>query len=224
MRNCEGDRTKIVVGLGNPGRQYAGTRHNVGFEVIEVLRERLALGKGRKAFEGVLTEWRLGGPGEARGPQTQCAAFGEPGRVWLLQPHTFMNLSGRSASQACAFYKVPPADVLVVLDDLALPLGQVRARARGSAGGHNGLSDVLAALGTDQVPRLRIGIGAPPSVMEAKDYVLGAFSSGERAAMAESLLRAADAVEDWARHGIAFVMNRYNPKAKEEPPKAESGT
>jgi len=210
--DCESDRTILVVGLGNPGRQYAGTRHNVGFEVIEILRSRHGLSPGRKAFEGVLTEWRLGGPGEG-------------GRVWLLQPHTFMNLSGRSASQACAFYKVPPADVLVVLDDLALPLGQVRARAQGSAGGHNGLSDVLAALGTDQVPRLRIGIGAPPSVMDPRDYVLGTFCAGERAAIQEGLQRGADAVEDWVRHGIAFVMNRYNPKAKEDrPPKAESGT
>jgi PTH1 family peptidyl-tRNA hydrolase len=210
--DCESDKTRLVVGLGNPGRQYAGTRHNVGFEVIEILRSRLGLSPGRKAFEGVLTEWRLGSPGE-------------PGRVWLLQPHTFMNLSGRSASQAAAFYKVPPADVLVVLDDLALPLGQVRARAQGSAGGHNGLSDVLAALGTDQVPRLRIGIGAPPPVMNPKDFVLSTFSAGERAALAESLQRAADAVEDWVRHGIAFVMNRYNPKAKEDrPPKAESST
>jgi PTH1 family peptidyl-tRNA hydrolase len=183
----------------------------VGFEVIEVLRARMGLGKGRKAFEGILTECRLAAPGAG-------------GRVWLLQPHTFMNLSGRSASQACAFYKVPPADVLVVLDDLALPLGQVRARAQGSAGGHNGLSDVLAALGTDQVPRLRIGIGGPPSVMEAKDYVLSAFSAGERRAMEEALQQAADAVEDWVRHGITFVMNRYNPKAKaDNPPKAESG-
>jgi peptidyl-tRNA hydrolase, PTH1 family len=204
VRHCEDDRTKIVVGLGNPGRQYAGTRHNVGFEVIEVLRARLGLPPGRKSFDGVIAEWRTG-------------AAESPGRVFFLEPHTFMNLSGRSVSLAAAFYKVQPADVLVVMDDMALPLGQVRARARGSAGGHNGLADVLAAMGTTDVPRLRIGIASPPAVMDPKDYVLGAFTAGERAAMRESLQRAADAVEDWARHGITFVMNRYNPKA-------ESGT
>ena len=198
MRNCEGDRTKIVVGLGNPGRQYAGTRHNVGFEVIEALRRRNGLGKGRKAFGGIVTEWRI--------EETSASC-----RILLLQPHTFMNLSGSSAGRCATFYKVLPADVLVVLDDLALPLGQVRARAQGSSGGHKGLSDVLAALGTDQVPRVRVGIGSPPPHVEAVDFVLTEFRPGERRVMEESLELAAQAVEDWVRHGIEWVMNRYNP-------------
>ena len=197
-----------MVGLGNPGRQYAGTRHNVGFEVIEALRRRNGLSAGRKAFGGVLTDWR--------------SASG--GRVYLLQPHTFMNLSGSSASQCATFHKVAPADVLVVLDDMALPLGQVRARAQGSSGGHKGLSDVLSALGTDQVPRVRIGIGSPPLHVEAVDFVLTEFRPGERRVMEEAVAQAAQAVEDWVREGIESVMNRYNQKVKEEPPKAESGT
>jgi peptidyl-tRNA hydrolase, PTH1 family len=211
VQNWEGDRTKIVVGLGNPGRPYAGTRHNVGFEVIESLRARNRLGEGRKAFQGVVTEWR---PQDAPGV----------GRVLLLQPHTFMNLSGQSASQCATFYKVPPPDVLVVLDDLALPLGQVRARKQGSAGGHKGLSDVLSALGTEQVARLRIGIGSPPKYVEAVEFVLGVFRPGERPVMEEALAVASQAVEDWVAHGIEFVMNRYNQKSKEEPPKAESSS
>ena len=121
--------------------------------------------------------------------------------------------------ESCFLSSLRPLYRVVVRAELEIDWPQ------GSAGGHNGLSDVLAGLGTDQVPRLRIGIGAPPSVMTPKDFVLSTFSAGERAALAESLQRAADAVEDWVRHGIAFVMNRYNPKAKEDrPPKAESGT
>jgi peptidyl-tRNA hydrolase, PTH1 family len=201
------DSTKIVVGLGNPGRQYAGTRHNVGFDVIEALRQGLGLPAGRKAFSGVVTEWRRP----------------EGGRVLLLQPQTFMNLSGQSVSQCAVFYKVPPADVLVVMDDLALPLGQVRARSGGSSGGHKGLTDVLAALGTDEVARLRIGIGSPPPHVEAVEFVLGTFKPGEAPVMREAVETAAHAVEDWVRHGIALVMNRYNRK-KEEPPKAESSS
>jgi PTH1 family peptidyl-tRNA hydrolase len=203
------DSTKIVVGLGNPGRQYAGTRHNVGFEVLEVLRRRLGLGPGRKAFSGVVSEWR---------PQDGSAS-----RVLLLQPHTFMNLSGQSVSQCAGFYKVAAPGVLVVLDDLALPLGQVRARAQGSSGGHKGLSDVLSALATEEVARVRVGIGAPPAYVEAVDFVLSGFRPGEVRTMEEAVETASRAVEDWVRYGIALVMNRYNQK-KEEPPKAESSS
>jgi peptidyl-tRNA hydrolase, PTH1 family len=208
VSQIESDRTKMVVGLGNPGRQYAGTRHNVGFEVLEVLRRRQGLGEGRKAFRGVMTEWR---PAEG-------------GRVLLLQPHTFMNLSGQSAGECATFYKVSPLDVMVVLDDLALPLGVLRARAQGTAGGHKGLTDVLKALGTDAVPRLRVGIGAPRGPAGAVDFVLGTFAPGERRTMEEAIDLAAQAVEDWVRHGIDLVMNRYNQKTKEEPPGAEGSS
>lgn len=191
-----------MVGLGNPGRQYARTRHNVGFEVIETLRRRLGLDKGRKAFDGIVTEWPS--------PCDGCR------RVFLLQPQTFMNLSGRSAGTLAGFYKVAPPDVLVVLDDLALPLGQLRARAQGSAGGHKGLSDVLAALGTPDVPRLRIGIGPRPAQIAGTDFVLGTFAPAEQPVVQKALELTADAVLDWVRQGIAFVMNRYNSLWREE--------
>jgi PTH1 family peptidyl-tRNA hydrolase len=144
--------------------------------------------------------------------------------VMLVAPQTYMNRSGLTVAEVTTFYKVAPEDVLVVLDDMALPLGQVRARAQGSAGGHKGLSDVLSALGTEQVPRVRIGIGSPPPHVEAIDFVLTEFRPGQRRVMEEALELAAQAVEDWVREGIESVMNRYNRKAKEEPPKAESGT
>jgi len=210
VQDCERNRTKIVVGLGNPGRRYARTRHNVGFEVIESLRGRWGLDAGRHAFSGVVIEWRAG---------TDEA----PRRVMLFKPHTYMNLSGRAAADIARFYKADPQEVLVVLDDLALPLGQLRARAGGSAGGHNGLSDVLAALGTEQVPRLRIGIGPRPEQIDAMSFVLQRFTPDEQAVVDEALQLGARAVEDWVRDGIACVMNRYNRKVQEdEPPDVET--
>jgi len=192
--------TKLVVGLGNPGRQYERTRHNVGFRVLHALRGRWRLDEGRKAFHGRLNDTRVGRDG--------CQT-----RVLLLEPHTYMNLSGQSVRDAAAFHRVGPADVLVVLDDLALPLGRLRMRADGSAGGHNGLSDVLAALGTSAVPRLRIGIGAAPAGMDGRDFVLSAFAEDERDAIEQAIETAADAAEDWVFRGTQYVMDRYNRKA-----------
>lgn len=195
------DNTRIVVGLGNPGQQYARTRHNVGFIVLDELRRRWNLPPGRKGFGGMLYEAR-DVPGLAAR------------RVLLLEPHTFMNLSGGAALELATFYKVAPADVLVVLDDLALPLGQLRARADGSAGGHKGLADVMRALGTDALPRLRIGIGPQPPMMDSVDFVLQAFSAREQEVIAEAAMLAAEAVEQWMARGITYVMDRYNRKSK----------
>jgi len=188
-----------VVGLGNPGRRYAATRHNVGFMVLEALRERWRTGAGRKAFSGWLWEARVGGPG---GPR----------KVLLLAPQTYMNCSGQAARELAAFHKAEPADVLVVLDDLALPPGRLRARASGSAGGHKGLADVLRALGTEQVPRLRIGIGPAPAPVPAEQYVLTKFGPDEAPVIEAAVARAAEAVEDWVRHDIEFVAQKYNRK------------
>ncbi len=191
--------TKIVVGLGNPGLRYVQTRHNVGFEVIDALRRRWKLDRGRKAFGGVLTE--------ARG-------VAGADRVLLLEPHTYMNLSGTAVVELATFYKVPASDVLVVLDDLALPLGRLRARADGSAGGHKGLADVIRGLGTDKVARLRLGIGPQPPYMDSVDFVLQSFTPQEWIEIQIAVNVAAEAVENWVRDGITRVMDKYNRKAE----------
>ena len=190
---------KLVVGLGNPGRKYEGTRHNVGFELVKLLAGRLAAGSPKTQFQGEVYEVRLAGD-----------------RAWLLCPFTFMNLSGASVLAARDFYKLPLADLLVVCDDFNLPLGRLRARARGSAGGQKGLADILLRLGTDEVSRLRIGIGAPPPGWDVADYVLSRFGEAERKEMDVCLQSAADAVELWAREGIEACMNRHNAGEKSE--------
>jgi PTH1 family peptidyl-tRNA hydrolase len=193
---------KFVVGLGNPGRQYASTRHNVGFLVLAELVRRWAPPAPRDAFSGRLWDVRM-----RRGDLSR--------RVMLLAPMTFMNRSGQAVQELTAFYKAPPPDVLVVLDDMALPLGRLRARAQGSAGGHNGLADVIRALGSDQTPRLRVGIGARPDMIAGRDYVLTGFAPGEKPVVAEAVELAASAVEDWALEGIELVMRKYNRSDKD---------
>ena len=185
--------TRTVVGLGNPGRRYAGTRHNAGFMVLKELRKRHDFSTARRKFHSRLWTARFG-----RTPVT------------LLAPQTFMNDSGRAVAEATSFIKAPPETILVVLDDLALPVGKLRARAKGSAGGHNGLADVARALGGADVPRLRLGIGQPGEHMSAVDYVLTKFTKQEQQLMAEAVVRAADAVEEWIADGIACVMDHYN--------------
>ncbi|MCL2700751.1 MAG: aminoacyl-tRNA hydrolase [Phycisphaerae bacterium] len=184
---------KFIVGLGNPGRQYQRTRHNVGYMVLAELAKRWSLSPVRRAFDGETCEARLG--------ET---------KVILLAPQTYMNLSGQSVQAMLAFYKAEPADVLVVLDDMALPTARLRFRADGSSGGQKGLADILRRLGTPAVPRLRIGIGSPPPPVAGSDYVLGTFGPTEMERMAPALVLAAQAVEDWVRHGMAFAMEKYN--------------
>jgi PTH1 family peptidyl-tRNA hydrolase len=181
---------KLVVGLGNPGRQYAGTRHNVGFDVLDILAAGPAVSSFRERFDGVVAE----------DPTEQ---------LLLLKPLTFMNLSGRSVRQLMDFYKLPLEDLLVVCDDFALPLGKLRIRAKGSHGGHNGLRSVQEHLGSAEYSRLRIGVGGPDD--EAVDHVLGKFKPGERAVIADAVARAVDAVLLWARDGVETSMNRFNP-------------
>ena len=202
--------TRFVVGLGNPGRKYRRTRHNMGYEVVEVLAARWGAGRGRRAFSGRLREARPTIGGSER-------------RVAMLQPQTYMNRSGSAVAALMRFYKAHLQDVLVVLDDMALPPGRLRFRAGGSAGGHKGLADVLAALGSHQVPRLRIGIGAAPHGMDGTDYVLTAFTADEQETMDQAVRQAAVAVEDWMTLGITGVMDKYNrrgdsPSAPKEPP------
>lgn len=203
---------KFIVGLGNPGRKYADTRHNIGFRVLEVLQNRWSPGEGRKAFDGLTWEMRIGRSVEGSAP-------GRPAVVTLLAPMTYMNNSGRSVRAMLDFYKAfteneePDKDnLLVILDDLALPTAQLRFRASGSDGGHNGLSDILQTCGTRNVSRLRIGIGPAPDAMDPKDYVLGKFRPDEKEDIGAAIQIAADAVEEYLRDGIAKVMEKYNRK------------
>ncbi|RMG35398.1 MAG: aminoacyl-tRNA hydrolase [Planctomycetota bacterium] len=184
---------KLVVGLGNPGSQYAGTRHNVGFEVAQrVARQQLA-GPFRSQFESLVTDFRCGDE-----------------KVLLVMPQTYMNLSGRAVRRFVDYFDIACTDVLVICDDMNLPAGKLRLRGKGSAGGQKGLADILRALGTQDVPRLRIGIGRPPEFMDATAWVLGRFSEEERTALAPALERAAQAVPLWIREGLSHAMNVVN--------------
>jgi PTH1 family peptidyl-tRNA hydrolase len=184
---------KLVVGLGNPGRKYEGTRHNVGFRVLAELARRHGRTKPKRAFQGEIVEASI-----------------QEEKALLLCPHTLMNKSGGSVLEARDFYKIPADDLIIVSDDFNLPLGKLRFRASGSSGGQRGLEDVIRRLGSDEVPRLRIGIGAPPDGRDAADWVLGKFTKAQRDQIDVAIVRAADAVETWAREGLVPSMNRYN--------------
>lgn len=197
---------KLVVGLGNPGSQYLGTRHNIGFEVVDALAQRLGWLRSRdqyallakSKFEGLLLDGLV------------AKASAESEKVLLLKPMTYMNLSGRSVQAAKAFYQVPERDVMVVLDDLALPCGKLRMRPGGSSGGHNGLRDIERALGTSEYPRLRIGLDAPPPQMAGRDYVLGRATEEQRKRLDPAVERAAEAIVAWMEKGIEWAMSRFN--------------
>lgn len=187
---------KLIVGLGNPGPEYARTRHNAGFMVLDRLAQRAGVGSfdiARGRFHGLMHEAVLNGQ--------RCA---------LLEPTTFMNRSGLAVGEAVAFYKLEPtADLLVIVDDLALPSGKIRLRAEGSAGGHNGLADIQKSLGSTAYPRLRVGIDTPGRVPQ-KDYVLGRFSPDQQPKIDAAVNTACDAIECWVRDGIDKAMTRYN--------------
>ena len=183
---------KFVVGLGNPGRKYENTRHNVGFRVIDELARRWQIDTRRGGFSGNV------GTGRMRDE-----------RVLLLEPATYMNLSGRSVREAMTFHKLALSDLLVVVDDLALPLGRLRVRPRGAGGGHNGLTNVIDELGAETFARLRIGIEGVQS-QHAVSHVLGSFSSEEQERIGRAIVRAADAVECWLADGVESAMNRFN--------------
>jgi peptidyl-tRNA hydrolase, PTH1 family len=183
---------KLVVGLGNPGSKYQATRHNLGFEVVDRLTQGGARPAFARKFEGQLAEIEI-----------------DFRRVLLLKPETFMNLSGRSVGQAMRFYKLEPADLLVVCDDLSLPVGKLRVRPGGSDGGQKGLRDIAAHLGTEQFPRLRIGLGDREN-SDAVDFVLSRFRSSERPIIDDALILATQAVAVWVTQGLDAAMNRFN--------------
>ena len=189
---------KLIIGLGNPGPKYAGTRHNVGFEVIDYLAAAPGTTPFREKFEALIAEQKDGGE-----------------TLLLVKPLTFMNLSGKAALAIADFYKVALADVLVICDDFNLPLGKLRLRAKGSHGGQNGLRNVQEQFGTDAYARLRIGVGAP-NFGDAVDHVLTKFKAGERAAVDDAIAQSAQAVLLWARSGIEAAMNRFNADSNEK--------
>ncbi|HET9014371.1 MAG TPA: aminoacyl-tRNA hydrolase [Thermomicrobiaceae bacterium] len=197
-----GRATVMIAGLGNPGRKYAGTRHNIGFLVVDELARRLPRGENRRRFDSQLTETSTPGA-----------------RVVLLKPETFMNLSGNAVSAAARWYRVPPERVLLVHDDMDLPFGQLRLRPGGSSGGHNGVTSVIQQLGTERIPRLRIGIGRP-ELGTTISYVLNRFTRDEERALPDVVANAADAALSWERDGIEVAMNLYN--RRDVPPRASS--
>jgi PTH1 family peptidyl-tRNA hydrolase len=188
---------KAVVGLGNPGSRYHGTRHNVGYAVVDLLAEGPNAGRFQGRFQAQIAETLEGAQ-----------------KVLLVKPETFMNLSGQCVRRIVDFYQLPTEDLLVVCDDFNLPLGKLRARARGTHGGHNGLRDIQNHLGTTAYARLRIGVGSPRE--EAIDHVLGRFAAAERPLIEEAIATAAQAVLAWIEHGIEACMNRFNADAKEK--------
>jgi PTH1 family peptidyl-tRNA hydrolase len=193
---------KVIVGLGNPGAKYAGTRHNIGFEVVDYLAKGPGCSPAREKFEAFVAELK-------EGDET----------VLLVKPLTFMNLSGRSVRAIVDFYKLPIEQVLIVCDDFNLPLGKLRIRMKGSHGGQNGLRNIQEQLGTDAYARLRIGVGQP-APGDAVDFVLSKFRPGERQAVEDAVALAAQAALVWVRQGVEASMNRFNGS---ESPKSDPG-
>ena len=190
---------KLVVGLGNPGPEYAETRHNLGFKVIEALDAALGIPVKQQKFGARVGE-----------------GWYRDRKVMLMKPWQYMNRSGQAVATAVGFYKLALEDLIVITDDLALAPGRIRVRAKGSAGGHNGLKDIIARLGTDTFARLRVGIG-DSGRLDAADYVLSRFGDEEQAAVRQAVEKSVEAILCWAQHDVETAMNRYNSRGAEAP-------
>ena len=186
---------RVIVGLGNPERDYKGTRHNVGFETVNKLAYDHDIELNRAKFRAHFGEGRIAG-----------------NKVMLVKPQTYMNLSGESVRDLLAYYKLSAKDILVLYDDTAFPLGQVRVRQSGSDGGHNGVKNLIYQLETQEFDRVRIGIGEKPEGWDLADYVLSRFKKSEFDDMVYGITRAGDAVEMILREGITAAMNKFNPR------------
>ncbi len=184
----------LIVGLGNPGKEYEKTRHNCGFRAIELLADKLNCRVDKLKFQGLYGQVNYGG----------CKLF-------LLKPQTYMNLSGRSVLQLSAYFHIPPQRIIVIFDDISLVPGRLRIRSDGSAGGHNGIKSIISELGSQDFPRVKVGVGAKAHPeQDLADWVLSGFSAGEEKAMASALERAADAALCILEKGVAEAANRYN--------------
>lgn len=185
-----------IIGLGNPGEKYTHTRHNVGFDVVEMLSQKLDTPVKKLKCHATVGETQYAGQ-----------------KLVLIKPQTFMNLSGQTVSEALQWYKLTPKEVLLIVDDIDLPFGQVRVRAKGGPGTHNGLRSIVQLTGSEDFPRIRVGMGAPPPEWDLADWVLSTFRTPEERKTAfDAYLTAADAALCWAEHGIDLCMNRYNKK------------
>lgn len=182
----------LIVGLGNPGKDYLGTRHNVGFDAIEILAKRHGLRFRGSRASALIAEGTVAGT-----------------KAVLVKPLTFMNLSGQAVRDLASYYRVSHEDIVVICDDVNLPLGKLRIRPKGSAGGHNGLKSIIQCLQGDDFIRVRIGVGSPRGQMI--DHVLSRFGREERGRIAEATARAADSIEEFASSGLEKAMNLYNP-------------
>lgn len=190
----------LIAGLGNPGRQYEKTRHNMGFDTIDELIDRHRIPQGGIAHKAMYGKGMIAGE-----------------KVLAVKPLTYMNLSGESLREWVNYYKLDPeTEMIVIYDDIDLEPGQIRIRKKGSAGGHNGIKNIIAQLGTQNFYRIKVGVGAKPKGWDLADYVLGRFSSDERIAVDKAICDAADAVEMILRDGIESAMNHYNRKNKQE--------
>ena len=194
FKKSSGPISWLLVCLGNPGKEYENTRHNIGFLTADVLEKREGVRFNRLRYRALTGEITVAGQ-----------------RVLVLKPQTYMNLSGEAVKLAGGFYKIPPDHVLVISDDVALPLGKLRIRAGGSAGGHNGLKNIIAHLGTDQFPRIRVGVGAPAHPDQGMvDWVIGRFTPAERKIVDQAAERAADAAVCLIEKGVQEAQNRFN--------------
>ena len=189
----------IIAGLGNPGRQYEKTRHNAGFMALDALADQLGIAVEEKKHKGLCGRGVIGGE-----------------KVLLLKPQTFMNLSGESIRAAADFYKVDPEHIMVIYDDISLEPGQLRLRKKGSAGGHNGIKSIIACLGTQEFPRIKVGVGAKPDRLDLADYVLGHFSQIEERIMEDAAKEAGQAAQSIIMDGMESAMNCYNAKKSQE--------
>ncbi len=189
-----------IMGLGNPGDKYAHSRHNAGWDVIDMLSRKLSIPVKKVMCHAQIGEGIVAGQ-----------------KIALVKPQTFMNMSGLSASDIRHWYKLEPSQILVVADDIDLPFGQVRVRPHGGAGTHNGMKSIIQSLATEDFPRVRVGMGAPPPAWDLADYVLAKFTDEIARKIAfDAYLTAADAAICWAEHGIDLAMNRYNKKIAAE--------
>ncbi len=183
----------VIVGLGNPGKDYAGTRHNIGFEVIYNIADKFSIRLDREKFKAIIGEGKIDGE-----------------KVMLVMPLTYMNLSGDSVKDILSFYKLTNEDIVIVYDDISLDVGKIRVRSKGSAGGHNGIKNIINKIGTENFKRVRVGVGEKPEKWDLADYVLSRFTKDEDKAIIEAIEKSTEAVEIIVKDGIDKAMNKYN--------------